>query len=49
MCVLLQGDSCEEVSIQLVQTLTVVFPPPIRGGLIGKPPQFQLSMPKLQI
>ena len=49
LCVLLQGDSCEEVGIQLVQTLTVVFPLPIRGGLIGKSPQFQLSMPKLQI
>ena len=45
MCVLLQGDSCEEVGVQLVQTLTVVFPPPIRGGLIGKSPSFQLSMP----
>ena len=38
LCVLLQGDSCEEVGIQLVQTLTVVFPPSIRAGLIGKPP-----------
>ena len=45
MCVLLQGDSCEEVGVQLVQTLTVVFPPPIRGGLIGKSPSFQLSTP----
>ena len=45
MCVLLQGDSCEEVSVQLVQTLTVVFPPPIRGGLIGKSSSFQLSTP----
>lgn len=49
MCVLLQGDSCEGVGVQLVQTLTVVFPPPIKGGLIGKSPLFQLSTPKLQI
>lgn len=45
MCVLLQGDSCEGVGVQLVQTLTVVFPPPIKGGLIGKSPLFQLSTP----
>ena len=48
MCVLLQVDNCEEVGIQLVQTLTVVFPPPIRGGLIGKPPLFQLSTPNFK-
>ena len=36
MCGLLQEDSCKEVGVELVQTLTVVFPPSIRNGHIGE-------------
>ena len=32
---LLQDDKCAQVGIELMQTLTVVFPPFIKKGIVG--------------